>query len=73
MGRIQRMGSKFYVLVYESNLLGENILTSPISPEVIDMHTLNFKPNFKFSRLNFFWGGDPRANWGVRYVALVNL
>jgi len=44
---------------------GEKIPTSPISPEVIDVHTLNFKPNFKFSRLkNFF--GDPRPNWGVR-------
>ena len=30
----------------------------PISPEVIDVHTLNFKPNFKFSRLKFF-GGPP--------------
>ena len=38
---------------------GENIPTSPISPEVIDVHTLNFKPNFKFSRLIFFWGGIP--------------
>jgi len=28
----------------------------PISPEVINVHTLNFKPNFKFSRLKFFWG-----------------
>ena len=28
----------------------------PISPEVIDVHTLNFKPNFKFSRLKFFGG-----------------
>jgi len=36
----------------------------PISPEVIDVHTLNFKPNFKFSRLKF--GGDPRDSWGVR-------
>jgi len=26
----------------------------PISPEVIDVHTLNFKPNFKFSWLNCF-------------------
>ena len=34
---------------------GEKIPTSPISPEVIDVDTLNFKPNFKFSRLkNFF-------------------
>jgi len=33
---------------------GEDILTSP---EVIRAQTLNFKPNFKFSRLNFF--GDP--------------
>jgi len=45
---------------------GENIPTSPISPEVIDVYTLNFKPNFKFSRLIFFRGGDPRPNWGVR-------
>jgi len=30
---------------------------TPISPEVIVANTLNFKPNFKFSRLNFF--GDP--------------
>ena len=34
---------------------GEN--TSHISPEVIDVHTLNFKPNFKFSRLIFFFFG----------------
>jgi len=27
-------------------------------PEVIKVHTLNFKPNFKFSRLEFF-GGTP--------------
>ena len=31
----------------------ENI---PTSPEVIGVHTLNFKANFKFSRLEFFWG-----------------
>ena len=30
----------------------------PTNPEVIGVHTLNFKPNFKFSRLNFF-GGPP--------------
>ena len=35
---------------------GENI---PTSPDVIEDHTLNFKPNFKFSRLIFFLGGDP--------------
>ena len=28
----------------------------PTSPEVIGVHTLNFKPNFKFSRLEFFGG-----------------
>ena len=37
-----------------------------ISPEVIDVHTLNFKPNFKFSRLIFFLGGAPRPSWDVR-------
>ena len=29
---------------------------TPNSPEVIEPNTLNFKPNFKFSRLKFFWG-----------------
>ena len=43
----------------------------PTSPEVIEAHTLNFKPNFKFS--GFFLGGDPRPSLGVRYVALINL
>ena len=38
---------------------------TPTSPEVIVAHTLNFRPNFKFSRLIFF-GGDPRLSWGVR-------
>ena len=32
--------------------------------QLIDVYTLNFKPNFKFSRLNFF--GGPPAHWGVR-------
>jgi len=36
---------------------GEDI---PTSPEVIEAHTLIFKPNFKLSRLIFFWGGHPR-------------
>ena len=31
---------------------------TPTSPEVIVANTLNFKPNFKFSGLNFF-GGTP--------------
>ena len=30
---------------------------TPTSPEVIVANTLNFKPNFIFSRLNFFGGG----------------
>ena len=36
----------------------------PISCELVDMYTLNFKPNFTFSRLNFL--GGPHPNWGVR-------
>ena len=42
---------------------------TPTSPEFIEAHTLNFKPNFKFSVLNFcffFLGGDPRPSLGVR-------
>ena len=34
----------------------------PTSPDVIEAHKLNFKPNFKFSRLKFL--GDPRPLWG---------
>ena len=39
---------------------------TPTSPEVIEAHALNFKPNFKFSGLIFFFGGDPRPSLGVR-------
>ena len=35
-----------------------------ISHELIDVYTLNFKPNFKFSRLKFL--GGSRLSWGVR-------
>ena len=35
---------------------GEDI---PTSPDVIEAHTLNFKPNFEFSRLIFLGGGTP--------------
>ena len=36
----------------------------PTSPEVIVVHTLNFKPNFKMLRLHFL--GGTRPSWGVR-------
>ena len=45
---------------------------TPTGAEVIGVHALNFKPNFKFSRLQFF-RGDPRPTSGVRYQGLVNL
>jgi len=32
-------------------------LDTPTRPEVIVAHTLNFRLNFKFSRLTFFFGG----------------
>ena len=38
---------------------GEDI---PTITKVIEVLTLNFKPNFKFSRLKFL--GDPRPRWG---------
>jgi len=47
---------------------------TPTSPEVKVANTLNFKPNFKFSRLNFFFlGGEPHPHLRVRYQDLVNL
>ena len=36
---------------------------TPTSPEVIVANTLNFKPNFKFSRLIFFLGGTLIPIW----------
>ena len=46
----------------------------PTSPEVIGVHTLNFKPNFKFSRSRvFFGGGDLHPHLSVRYQGLVNI
>ena len=32
---------------------------TPTSRKVLREHTLNFRPSFKFSRLNFFGGGPP--------------
>ena len=42
-----------------SRRLGKFHEDTPTSPEVIAAHTLNFKPNFKFSRLNFLGGPRP--------------
>jgi len=36
---------------------------TPTKPEVIGARTLNFKPDFKFLRLNFFWGEPPSQLW----------
>jgi len=35
---------------------------TPTRPEVIVAHTLNFRPNCKFSRLKIFWG--PPSHFG---------
>jgi len=45
---------------------------TPTSPEVIEAHTLNVKPNFKFLRLKFF-GGTPVPVGMCARIALVNL
>ena len=37
---------------------------TPTNPEVIEPNTLNFRPNFKFSRLNFFFGGGTLDPFG---------
>jgi len=47
---------------------GENI---PTSPEVIGVHTLNFKPNFNFFiDFIFFWGGGTPSQLGCAPVRL---
>jgi len=47
---------------------GEDI---PTSAEVMRTNTLNFRPNFKFSRSKVFGGPDP--HYGVRYEGLLDL
>jgi len=42
----------------------------PTAPEVIEPNTLNFRPNFKFSRLIFFLEGDPRPPFGCALASL---
>ena len=42
----------------------------PISSELIDVCALNFKPNFKFSRLKIFWGGGPPSQLGCALGSL---
>jgi len=64
-----------FSFVYQSSSrglkkFGENIPTSPISPEVIHVHRLNFKPNFKFSRLKFFWLEGPPSQLGCALGSL---
>ena len=43
---------------------------TPTSPEVIVANTLNFKPNFKFSRLHFFFGGGTPSQLGCALGSL---
>jgi len=65
--RVDHMHAITFSFVDQSSSRGlekfdENI---PTSLEVIEAHTLNFKPNFKLINY-FFWGGDPRPSSGVR-------
>jgi len=46
---------------------GGDILTSP---EIIRTQTLNYKPNFKFSRLKIFFGGPPSQLWCALAIRL---
>ena len=60
------IGDYPFLYVDQSSRLLENFGEDiPTNPEVIEAHTLIFKPNFKFSRLIFFWGGTPSPLGGV--------
>ena len=37
----------------------------PLTRKLLSLNTLNFRPDFEFSRLKFF-RGDPRPSWGAR-------
>ena len=57
-GRAFQMLYARYNPYLASHRLEKFLEDTPTSPEVIEAHTLNFEPNFKFSRF-FFWGGTP--------------
>jgi len=49
---------------------GAAIEDIPTGMEVIEAQTLNFKPNFKFSRLIFFWAGGTPSQLGCALGSL---
>ena len=58
--------------VYHSRLAARRLKKfhedTPTSAEVIEPNTLNFRPNFKFSRLKIFWG--PSSPLGCALASL---
>jgi len=61
-GRVfQKLYARYYPCLVARRLekFREN---TPTSPDVIEAHKLNFKPNDNFSRLKFF--GGPHPSWG---------
>ena len=62
LGRaLQKLYSRYHPYL-TSRRLEEFREDTPTRPEVIEAHTLNFKPNFKFSGL-IFLGGTPVPDW----------
>jgi len=68
---MERAFQKLYP-VYHSCLAARRVKKfhedTPNSPEVIEPNTLNFRPDFKFSRLNFL--GNPRPPCGCALASL---
>jgi len=68
---LRRAFQKLYP-VYHSCLAARRLKKfhedTPTSPEVIEPNTLNCRPNFKFSRLNFF--GGPSSPLGYALASL---
>jgi len=52
--------------------LEKNCEDTPTSPEVIDAHMLNFKPNFKFFTIKNFWVTSP-SQFGLFGCTLARL
>jgi len=51
--------ARYNVFVCGPKFIMHLVVRIPTSPEVIGTNTLNFRPNFKFSRSKVFWGGSP--------------
>ena len=69
-GRARREAARRHKSECKINFRKKKFLSQQCQPEVINSNKLNFRPNFKFSRLIFFWGGGTPPHLGCALTSL---